>query len=57
MRFPFTLMGVMSIAFAAWIVLFFALGRAGAPELGVAAVMLAFGTFVLYRRVTRGRQA
>ncbi len=57
MRFPFTFMGLLAIVFGAWIVAFFALHRTGPVALVGAALMLAFGFFVLYRRVTRGRQA
>jgi hypothetical protein len=57
MRFPFTFMGLISIGFGAWIVLFVALHRAGPVELAAAAVMFAFGAFVLYRRARRGREA
>ncbi len=57
MRFPFTFMGLVSLAFAAWIVIFFALHRAGAVALAVAVVMAAFGVFILVRRARRGREA
>ena len=57
MRFPFTFMGFLSLAFAAWIGVFFALHRAGLPELGVAVLMVAFGSYLLYRRARLGREA
>ena len=57
MRFPFTLMGLVALVFAAWIGLLFVERRAGFLELGVAAVMVAFSAYVLYRRVRLGRDA
>jgi hypothetical protein len=57
MRFPFTFMGLLSLGFAAWIVLLFTLHRAGWLELVVAGLMVAFGAYVLYRRLAHGRSA
>lgn len=56
MRFPFTLMGLVALLFAGWIVVLYTHRQVGALELAVAAVMVGFGVYVLYRRVRFGRQ-
>ena len=62
MRFPFTFMGLLSIAFGLWIAGYFALHRsldpvvAGSGWFG-AALMLGFGGYVLVRRRRHGPQA
>ncbi len=62
MRFPFTFMGLLSIGLGAWIAGYGVLhpthdpvtaGLELAPSLG----LVAFGGWLLYRRVTRGRAA
>ncbi|MEP7105052.1 MAG: hypothetical protein ABI838_04320 [Chloroflexota bacterium] len=62
MRFPFTFMGLMSLTFGAWILLYLALHRPEGPisggiEVAMAFTMVAFGSFVLWRRIRRGREA
>jgi hypothetical protein len=61
-RFPFTFMGLMSLAFGAWLFLYLALHRPEGPvsggiEVAMAFTMVAFGSFVVWRRLTRGREA
>ena len=62
MRFPFTFMGLLSLAFGAWIFLYLAQHRpegavSGGIEVAMAFTMVAFGSFVVWRRLTRGREA
>jgi hypothetical protein len=59
-RFPFTFMGIMSLALGAWIMVYFMLHRPDGPvsggiEVATAFVMIAFGSWVVWRRLT-GRQ-
>jgi hypothetical protein len=61
-RFPFTFMGLMSLAFGAWIFLYLAGHHPEGPvsggiEVAMAFTMVAFGSFVLWRRLRRGREA
>ena len=62
MRFPFTFMGLLSMGLGGWIAGYGALhptsdpittGLEAAPALG----LVAFGGWLLYRRVTHGRAA
>ncbi len=61
MRFPFTFMGVMALGIGLWVAFYLA-GHPGLDPFskGVAAVTalasLAFGAYVLIRRVRRGPQ-
>ena len=62
MRFPFTFMGLLSIGLGAWIVGYGALHPTDDPvstalELVPALGLIAFGGWLLYRRVTRGKAA
>ncbi len=62
MRFPFTFMGLMSLALGAWIFLYFVVRHPDGPvsggiEVATAFVMVAFGSWVVYRRLTRGPEA
>lgn len=60
MRFPFTFMGVMSLVLGVWIIVYF-LARgpdgpvSGGIEVAIAFVMIAFGSWVVWRRLT-GRE-
>jgi len=61
-RFPFTFMGLMSLVFGAWIFLYLAAHPPEGPvsggiEVAMAFTMVAFGSFVLWRRLRRGREA
>lgn len=61
MRFPFTFMGVMALAIAAWAV-FYVAGHPGLDPFSegmavvTAVLSFAFGLYVLIRRVRRGPQ-
>ncbi len=60
MRFPFTLMGFVSLVLGAWILLYFAIRQPDGPvsggiEVAIAFVMIAFGSWVVWRRLT-GRE-
>jgi hypothetical protein len=62
MRFPFTFMGLLSLAFGAWIAVYFAGHRSVDPVVagsgwGAAVLMLGFGAYVLVRRLRHGSQA
>jgi hypothetical protein len=62
MRFPFTFMGILSLGFGAWIFLYLAGHRpegpvSGGMEVAMAFTMVAFGSWVIWRRVTRGGEA
>ena len=62
MRFPFTFMGFMSLFLGAWILVYFMIRKPDGPvsggiEVATAFVMVAFGSWVVYRRLTRGREA
>jgi hypothetical protein len=59
LRFPFTFMGVLGLAIALWIVVYLAVHPGLDPAsrslaLGTAVACLAFGAYVLIRRVRRG---
>ncbi len=61
MRFPFTFMGLLSVAFGIWIAYYFAAHRPADPVVAgtgwaAAALMLAFGAYVLLRRLRHGPQ-
>jgi hypothetical protein len=60
-RFPFTFLGLMALAFGAWIVLYLLGHRPLDPlseGLAIATVVVswAFGVYVVVRRVRRGPQ-
>ena len=62
MRFPFTFMGLLSIGMGFWIGLYAVThpshdGVTIVLERFSAALFLAFGAYVLYRRVAHGRAA
>jgi len=62
MRFPFTFMGFMSLALGAWILLYLVIRKPDGPvsggiEVATAFLMVAFGSWVVYRRVRRGPEA
>lgn len=59
-RFPFTLMGVMSLALGVWILVYFLVRKPDGPvsggiEAAMAFVMIGFGSWVVWRRLT-GRE-
>ena len=60
MRFPFTLMGVLALVLGAWIMVYLIVRRPDGPvsggiEVATAFVMIAFGSWVVWRRLT-GRE-
>lgn len=60
MRFPFTFMGVMSLLLGIWIMLYFVIRQPDGPvsggiEVATAVVMIGFGSWVVWRRLT-GRE-
>jgi ABC-type nickel/cobalt efflux system permease component RcnA len=62
MRFPFTFMGIVSLAIALFVVVYLAGHRTLDPTatwlaLAAGAVAFVFGAYVLVRRVVRGREA
>jgi hypothetical protein len=62
MRFPFTFMGLLSVALGAWIVGYLLLhpSRDGVTlglEVVPALALFAFGAWLLYRRAVHGRAA
>ncbi len=62
MRFPFTFMGLLSLVFGAWLFLYLGLHKPDGPvsggiEVAMAFTMVAFGSFVLWRRLRHGREA
>jgi hypothetical protein len=62
MRFPFTFMGLLSVVLGAWIAAYIALHpTSDALTLGLevvpAVALVAFGGWLLYRRVVHGRAA
>ena len=62
MRFPFTFMGLFSLALGAWVAWYLALHPATDPvlfglEIVPAVALFAFGAYVLYRRLWHGRAA
>ena len=61
-RFPFTFMGVLSLALGVWIFVFFLIRKPDGPvsggiEIAMAFVMVAFGSWVVWRRLTKGTDA
>jgi hypothetical protein len=59
-RFPFTLMGILSLVFGIWIMVYFMVrgpdgSVSGGIEVAMAVVMIGFGSWVVWRRVT-GRE-
>jgi hypothetical protein len=61
-RFPFTFMGILSLALGVWIFAFFLIRKPDGPvsggiEVATAFVMVAFGSWVVWRRLTRGADA
>lgn len=57
-RFPFTLMGLLSLFLGAWVFLYFLIRRPDGPvsggiEVATAFVMVGFGSWVVYRRLSR----
>jgi hypothetical protein len=59
-RFPFTFMGIMSLVLGVWILLYFLIRQPDGPvsggiEVAIAFVMIAFGSWVVWRRLT-GRE-
>jgi hypothetical protein len=59
-RFPFTLMGVLSLLLGVWIMVYFLVRQPDGPvsggiEVAMAFVMIAFGSWVVWRRLT-GRE-
>ena len=62
MRFPFTFMGVLSLALGVWIFVYFLVRKPDGPvsggiEIAMAFVMVAFGSWVVWRRLTKGTDA
>ncbi|GAC1614130.1 MAG: hypothetical protein NVS9B1_23300 [Candidatus Dormibacteraceae bacterium] len=62
MRFPFTFMGLLSLALGAWITGYVVLHPSRDPvllglEIAPALVLAGFGAYVLYRRFTHGSAA
>lgn len=62
MRFPFTFMGLLSIGLGAWIAGYALLHPTSDPittglEVAPALGLIAFGGWLLYRRMTHGRAA
>lgn len=62
MRFPFTFMGVFSVALGGWIGLYVELHPTRDPltqgfELGPGIVLVLFGAYLLYRRLVHGPTA
>ena len=62
MRFPFTFMGIVSLAIGVFVVAYLAGHRALDPTaswmaLAAAIVAFGFGVYVLVRRLLRGREA
>ena len=59
-RFPFTLMGILSLLLGVWIMVYFLIRKPDGPvsggiEVATAFVMIAFGSWVVWRRLT-GRE-
>ena len=59
-RFPFTFMGVLSLVLGVWIMVYFLIRQPDGPvsggiEVAMAFVMIAFGSWVVWRRLT-GRE-
>ena len=62
MRFPFTFMGLLSVAMGTWIGGYVLLHRSNDPvtvalEVVPALALVAFGAFLLYRRAVHGKAA
>ncbi len=60
MRFPFTFMGFLSLVLGVWIFVYFLIHKPDGPvsggiEVAAGFVMIAFGSWVCYRRLT-GRE-
>lgn len=60
MRFPFTFMGVLSLVLGVWTMVYFMTRGPDGPvsggiEVAMALVMIAFGSWVVWRRLT-GRE-
>jgi hypothetical protein len=56
-RFPFTFMGLFSLGLGIWLFSYFILGRADGPvsggiEVATAFTLVAFGSWVVWRRLT-----
>jgi hypothetical protein len=59
-RFPFTFMGFLSLALGVWILVYFLIRKPDGPvsggiEVAMAFLMIAFGSWVVWRRLT-GRE-
>ena len=59
-RFPFTLMGILSLLLGVWILVYFLIRKPDGPvsggiEVATAFVMIAFGSWVVWRRLS-GRE-
>jgi hypothetical protein len=59
-RFPFTLMGILSLLLGVWIMVYFLIRKPDGPvsggiEVATAFVMIAFGSWVVWRRLS-GRE-
>ena len=57
MRFPFTFMGLMSVGLGAWTIIYFTFWQPDGPvsggiEYATAVLMIAFGSWILWRRFT-----
>jgi hypothetical protein len=62
LRFPFTFMGVFSVAFGGWVGAYVALHPTHDPvtqalELGPGIGLVGFGAYLIYRRVAHGSAA
>lgn len=60
MRFPFTFMGFLSLGLGVWIMVYFLIHKPDGPvsggiEVAMAFLMIAFGSWVVWRRFT-GRE-
>jgi hypothetical protein len=61
LRFPFTFIGILSLALGVWIFLYFIFARPDGPvsggiEVAAGFVMIAFGSWVVWRRL-RGKES
>jgi hypothetical protein len=61
LRFPFTVMGVVSLALGVWIFLYFIISKPDGPvsggiEVAAGFSMIAFGSYVIWRRL-RGKES
>ena len=62
MRYPFTFIGLFSLAFGVFLFLYLLVRKPDGPvsggiEVAMAFTMVAFGSYVLWRRMTHGPQA